>query len=188
MEALLVIDVQPGFGWTDQLSDVESREQRLVGRNIVGALSRYRALDKKVIFVVLPGLENPIPAGQNILEPWLICNSGIYDAKLPKFLCHKHSPFESVFVKFWANAFENLELAPHLHCDGVTDLYLAGCCTSACVMSTAVGAVQNGFNVFLMADCSYPMFADKQEQTEWLDEVTATVPKQHQEKLRIGII
>jgi nicotinamidase-related amidase len=52
------------------------------------------------------------------------------------------------------NAFTHTELANVLNKNGITDIVLAGTVTSICIDSTARSAVELGFNVTVLNDCT----------------------------------
>ena len=52
------------------------------------------------------------------------------------------------------NAFSNTELAKLLHDKGITDVVFAGTVTSICIDSTARSAIDLGFNVTVLDDCT----------------------------------
>ncbi|MBA6380285.1 MULTISPECIES: cysteine hydrolase family protein [unclassified Colwellia] len=52
------------------------------------------------------------------------------------------------------NAFSNTDLAKLLHDKGITDIVFAGTVTSICIDSTARSAIDLGFNVTVLDDCT----------------------------------
>ncbi|OGY67856.1 MAG: hypothetical protein A3I24_02040 [Candidatus Harrisonbacteria bacterium RIFCSPLOWO2_02_FULL_41_13b] len=192
-EALLVIDVDIRDGWlhdhdTANLTsgqDNWEKQKQPVARRIVQTLKNWRQADKTIIFIVLVGTKDFIKKnGEAQLgtdrygSRCLGCDILPRDYRLARFLGHKHGhngeKFEPLFLKDTNDAFTNSSLMGYLKTEGISKVFLAGCNTFACVLSTAEGAVRSGINVVLLRDCVFPEFKEGDNyrtETNWLDYV-----------------
>lgn len=204
MRALLVVDVDSGDGWSDNIRDLDG-DRLKVGRAIQEVLSTERSRGTLIIFIVLyhkyvsgqesqtslgerdpkqtPGDEIPFPSAGSCL----VC--GLGNGKLAAFLEHRHEePFEPAFVKATGNAFTNHKLAPYLRSLGVAEVVLVGCNTFSCLMDTAVGAAGNGFSVTLLRSGAFPVFSsDGYTEKAWLKSVRQDVPQHYEDTVSVRI-
>ena len=160
MKALLVVDIHNSWGWAKRT--IESCEtDRLVVLAIKSELEKARAAGDIVIFIMFPngcnGQEFQISKNGKCIG----CDT---PDSLPEFFEHRHE-CEPVFFKNRCNAFTNHNLAEYLRSKDVADIILTGCATFVCVFDTAKGALKNGFDVTLLADCVSPPF----QTDEWAD-------------------
>lgn len=171
-EALLVIDIDHADNWKPE--DIETfPERKKVAGSIKALLDQKRAGDELIIFVIFPVI---IP-GKNL--NCIVCDCGD-DVRLAEFLKHRcNHPKEPVFIKHYVNAFRNADFVGYLEKEGITELKIAGCQTSCCVLETALGAVSHGLNVSLIADCVYPPFEEEKRKLVWLEQVKERVSSPH---------
>lgn len=179
-KALLVIDVDHGDGWPDNLDDCDDAKKR-VAAAIVETIQNYRALGDLIAFIILVtsglanGQEAQYPDGHwhdsyfkpEKLNGCLVCDCNTA-WQLAKFLRHNHaSELEPAFVKTARDAFTNKNLLSFLRKHEVTDLQLVGCMTRICVEATAAGALKEKFNVKLLAKASYPLQIQNDAHASW---------------------
>jgi len=174
-EALLVIDVDRGDGWADNIEELDE-ERKLVAIRITKTLEAWRKAGGMVVFVVLIDVNRKQETTAQLVEDkplkCLVCHLLPEKDQLAKFLGHRHGKnYEPVFVKTQNDAFTNSELISFLRSKGITKVFLAGCHTFVCVFETAIGALKNGINVALLKNCVYRQPDQKQEEV-WFSEVT----------------
>ena len=67
--------------------------------------------------------------------------------------CAREKPSEKIFWKQTFNGFSHPELNPYLKQAGVRFVLVAGLVTSVCVLTTAIGAAENGYLAAVIEDC-----------------------------------
>lgn len=184
MQALLVVDIDYANGWTPEAIKKSQTRQIFVDA-LREKLWDARSLDALIVFITFPG-DNSGQGYQPSLDSHEVCF--ICDA--PKFLAdfleHEHeSRFEPVFVKNDPSAFTNRNLAPYLRSRGVTEVFLAGCSTLACVLATAKGAIRAGFEVTLLERYVHPAFKNDAQKNRWLEDVRCGLASTLSQKVKI---
>lgn len=181
MQALLVVDIDYSCGW-DQYGIQNDPDKQKIAEELKKLLRNWREKKGIIAFVTFPGdvdgqefqLEKTQLKVGSLLstaKKCLVCDRG--SGRLAEFLEHRHgTEFEAAFVKKTCDAFTNNALAAYFRSKNVKEILLAGCSTGACVMDTAIGAVQAGFNVTLIEKCVYPPFGDEKEPKKyWTNKV-----------------
>ena len=168
MKAFLVVDIHGCFGWYAEQIEVDQTKKQ-VALATKNKLKEARRGGEIIIFAMMPdcgGQEFQISKNRKCIG----CDTA---DPLAEFLEHRHGyEYEAVFYKNRSNAFINLNLAEYLRSKSVTEIVLLGCTTFGCVLSTALGALENGFNVTLPADCTYPPLETYYEgngKKQWLE-------------------
>lgn len=171
-EALLVIDIDSGCGWGDDVSKY-SLAERGTAEYIRHVLADTRSRGELIVFTLL---DKSLKIGiaqrdRNIHHSCIGCDSDL--THLAQFLEHRHEKenLEPVFIKPKANAFANTRLDTFLRERYVERVRLVGCNTAICVQFSAIGAVKAGFHVVLDEKGSYPRFRDENEKVGWLTDV-----------------
>ena len=187
-EALLVIDVDLRNGWHDEIAPHVPRysvERATVAQSIFKTVEEWRSSQKPIIFVALTGDFLPAETKHQLhmkKGPCLVCDPRS-DCHIPKFLNHRHDPYEPVFLKGSNNAFTNPNLAKFLKKKGVERLVLTGCFTFMCVRDTARGGLANGFRVALLEQATYPQFDKELRKDRWVSSVRSWQNDPHDPKL-----
>ncbi|MDO8558588.1 MAG: isochorismatase family protein [bacterium] len=173
-KALLVIDISHGDGWYSSIEKLDE-DRKQVALPIKQTLEEWRASNGLIVFIVMVALQNPplTPAQVTVdrkRSGCIICDLPAHQ-RLAGFLKHRHrAGFEPAFTKYRSNAFTNSELVNFLRSEGVTEVVLAGCNTFSCMLKTAQGAIENGFDVTLLEHCTYPIFSSDNEKRQWIEE------------------
>lgn len=179
-KALMVVDIDYQDGWHPH-KILRDETMKTVSQALVGRLAQARRASIPIMFVMLDPLRsNHINGAQtdrtDRREKCLGCDRE--DNKLPDFLGHRHGNlFEAVFVKGSADAFTNPSIASFLRMKRITQIFLAGCNTFACIQATAIGAVKAGFDVSLVEDCAFPPFQYESYRREWLSSIGRACPE-----------
>lgn len=201
-KAMLIIDVEVVFGWYDRIENHEE-DKKQVALNIKKTLDEERVKDRIIIFIIFPnsetntaqlhfdrhinsafsnqrtysGITDPTGSERQKTTNCLGCDRMV-EEKIAAFLEHRHyqDAFEPVFTKDECDAFSNPLLAEYLRSENVEEVLLMGCSTEACILHTAQGALEAGFNVTLLEKCVYPQFQNEYTKQRWL--IWATPPKQ----------
>lgn len=126
--ALLVIDVQVGV-----VQDAHLRDEKV--SNIATALAKARAQSIPVIWVRHSEEELPIGSDSWQIVPELAPSDG-----------------EPIVEKLFRSSFVETDLADHLSRLNVGHLYICGAETNNCVRHTSHAALEQGFDITLIAD------------------------------------
>lgn len=194
MKALMVVDICHGDGWKpEDIKRNTNKEQVLSHIKRAVNFVRNEKLPRVFIIFVPRGKEIGQQAQfcfqdkQNIVNPMslldrvrasscMVCEIPNY--RLSKELEHQHNgTFEPAFIKAFSNSFTNEKLAPYLTENGINEVVLAGCNTEECVYETAKGAVEHGFNVTLLEDCTFPPFASEGSKKKWARDVEQIISR-----------
>jgi len=177
--ALLVVDMEEhirdkGRGWgQDSIADDPVR------RRVAEALQQKLHETREASGLVVFSMNVIYPDAQYALEhdaPCMNCDAspewGI-ETRLAGFLDHQHDPFEPVIFKpgYAGDVFLGSTLAEYLRLKGINEILLAGYSTHKCVLSTAVGARLEGFNVTLLEECVYPPIETEKAKRLWVDKL-----------------
>lgn len=160
--ALLLIGFQNDYFSPDGiLYQVVEESSRVTGvvDNTLALLDKY--VDKFALVLSTPihftpdysELKNPIGILKVIAEVGAF-KADSYGAQSIKELDKYTKQIVKIPGKRGLNAFTNTELASVLNDNGITDIVLAGTVTSICIDSTARSAVELGFNVTVLNDCT----------------------------------
>lgn len=169
--ALLLIDFQVDFGAPDGAmarrgADMAASQAALAKAQIL--VDAARAAGVAVVFVRL--ITKPSAESYVIREARTrqgedgpdLCVEGAHGAD---FIGPQPLPTETVISKNRYSAFVHTGLAEQLHALGVDTLVLAGLTTDCCVASTAWGAFERDFHVFIAADACAAYEEDLHRQT-----------------------
>ncbi len=183
--ALLVVDIDHYNGWKPEDVVLDSEKER-VAKAIKQTLDDERAKESVVAFVIVDwydatGQETQIQAAHRChTEPkdqkggCIVCDRSDVE-RLAAFLEHRHE-IEAAFIKKYCDAFTNYGLAKYLHSAGIKEIMLAGCYTSICILDTTRGALQNGFHVTLLDNCTYPPFENMPDKKGWIQRAKNAIP------------
>lgn len=172
MRAILVVDVNRGYGWSSDKNEQGTDGQNFVS-NLKTLLERERRNGTKIIFVIWP-------TGRFSGQEFFVRPSSVFgrcasckNGEMPDFLdhCHGKDLYEPIFFKNEADAFSNGNLSKYLYKEGITEVVLAGCVTTCCVLYTAIGARAAGFNVVVLKQCVLPPFSSEQNVERWMSVV-----------------
>ena len=176
--ALLVVDVQKSFDWVDDSLDDGKKKVAETLRQVL----RDARENATIIPVFIKKFDEkeivskaPFGVQYHIGEGCIGC--GGVDP-FPAFLEHRHgNDFEPVFLKGHMDAFRgNGELEKFLREKKIKDIFLAGCFTFSCVLETARGAYEAGFNVRALRECVFPQLMDNNNAHHWVTSVTICHP------------
>src|SRR3989338_2154289 len=209
-EALLVVDVDHNNLWAPHVVE-QFPERQKVKSAIEAVLKDWRECEGLILHVILPhlsagfsGQESQVgysaPEKNNAIFGFLergrksknasgrkpgclVCDSG-EESRLAEFIQHR-CDIEPAFAKRDSDAFQNGNIGKYLHSENVSTVFLAGCNTSACIWATAKGALHYGFNVVLLADCSFPILENTEYENNWVYSVLADFPSEYPDKLNI---
>ena len=160
--ALLLIGFQNDYFSPDGiLYQVVEESSRVTGvvNNTLALLDKY--IDKFALVLSTPihftqdysELKNPIGILKVIAEVGAF-KANSYGAQGIKEFDKYGERIVQIPGKRGLNAFTHTELASVLNKNGITDIVLAGTVTSICIDSTARSAVELGFNVTVLNDCT----------------------------------
>jgi nicotinamidase-related amidase len=160
--ALLLIGFQNDYFSPDGiLYQVVEESSRVTGvvNNTLALLDKY--IDKFALVLSTPihftqdysELKNPIDILKVIAEVGAF-KANSYGAQGIKEFDKYGERIVQIPGKRGLNAFTHTELANVLNKNGITDIVLAGTVTSICIDSTARSAVELGFNVTVLNDCT----------------------------------
>lgn len=160
--ALLLIGFQNDYFSPDGiLYQVVEESSRVTGvvNNTLALLDKY--IDKFALVLSTPihftqdysELKNPIGILKVIAEVGAF-KANSYGAQGIKEFDKYGDRIVQIPGKRGLNAFTHTELANVLNKNGITDIVLAGTVTSICIDSTARSAVELGFNVTVLNDCT----------------------------------
>ncbi|TMO77779.1 isochorismatase [Pseudoalteromonas sp. S3785] len=160
--ALLLIGFQNDYFSPDGiLYQVVEESSRVTGvvNNTLALLDKY--IDKFALVLSTPihftqdysELKNPIGILKVIAEVGAF-KANSYGAQGIKEFDKYGERIVQIPGKRGLNAFTHTELANVLNKNGITDIVLAGTVTSICIDSTARSAVELGFNVTVLNDCT----------------------------------
>ncbi|TMO79578.1 isochorismatase [Pseudoalteromonas sp. S3776] len=160
--ALLLIGFQNDYFSPDGiLYQVVEESSRVTGvvNNTLALLDKY--IDKFALVLSTPihftqdysELKNPIGILKVIAEVGAF-KANSYGAQGIKEFDRYGERIVQIPGKRGLNAFTHTELANVLNKNGITDIVLAGTVTSICIDSTARSAVELGFNVTVLNDCT----------------------------------
>ncbi|KPZ57867.1 MULTISPECIES: isochorismatase family cysteine hydrolase [Pseudoalteromonas] len=160
--ALLLIGFQNDYFSPDGiLYQVVEESSRVTGvvNNTLALLDKY--IDKFALVLSTPihftqdysELKNPIGILKVIAEVGAF-KANSYGAQGIKEFDKYGERIVQIPGKRGLNAFTHTELANVLNNNGITDIVLAGTVTSICIDSTARSAVELGFNVTVLNDCT----------------------------------
>lgn len=170
-EALLVIDVDSGYIWGDDIEKYNG-VRRETAECIKHILNDAREKRELVVFVMLDTrLKMGIAQTSRGQGTCIGCDPDL--THLATFLEHRHEKenFEAVFIKNSANVFAHPKLVAFLRKHNITGVRLVGSMTSVCIQFSAIGATQKGFNVTLFERGAYPKFRDENEKAAWITDV-----------------
>lgn len=156
--ALLLVDYQVDFGAPDgemarRGADIGPAQAALEKARLL--LEAARAGHVRVVFVRLlnkPGAETPVTREAKARhgdDSPPVCLDGTPGAD---FTGVHPAPGEAVVTKTMFSAFFGTGLDRMLHAEGVDTLVLAGLTTECCMASTAWGAFERDFHLFIAAD------------------------------------
>ena len=160
--ALLLIGFQNDYFSPDGiLYQVVEESSRVTGvvNNTLALLDKY--IDKFALVLSTPihftqdysELKNPIGILKVIAEVGAF-KADSYGAQGIKVFDKYGKRIMQIPGKRGLNAFTHTELANVLNKNGITNIVLAGTVTSICIDSTARSAVELGFNVTVLNDCT----------------------------------
>lgn len=158
MKALLIVDVQNDFIKGGTLA-VENAEK------VIPVINRL--MDK---FELIIATQDWHPEQSVHFDKWPVhCAAGTQGADLHSGL-HRDK-IDQIFLKGTGNkddgysAFEatNLDLAAYLKKKSVSELYICGVALEFCVKSSALDALKEGFQVFLISD-AIATFSQEEEK------------------------
>lgn len=148
--ALLVIDIQQSLPTT-----IPGVEEFIDHTN--RAIDHVRERDGKVIFVT------QIKEKQS-LRSFFLPHIAAEDSPMAALHSGLHTGEPQVFTKLRADAFSNPDFEQYFHEEKVGKVYITGMAAEVCVDYTIQGALNRGYEVYVISDAVLAMFGEGSKQ------------------------
>lgn len=204
--ALILIGLQRDYFSVDGLlhAAFEDSVQRVLENTVhlVASLAKTEATIISTPIYFTPGyeeLKEPIGVLATIREKGAFRMGSPTAAEVPE-LAHYKGRIQVVPGKRGLNAFAETRLDDELRARDITDVVLAGAVTSLCIDSTARSAVDRGYRVTVLSDCTsarslleqalyceqiFPMYARVMTSHELLDALAGIPARPSRSGLRV---
>ena len=164
--AHLVIDVQKQY--CDPETGYTARQPWGVRNDMARLVDGIAAFAQRVRGAAPPvwvAHTSPMALGEDALPDAPRTEAGLYapavdlEALVPGLLYRQpRQDGDMVLAKQWRDAFNGTDLAARLRARGVNTLLLSGVFADQCVHSTAISAVKNGFDTYVVEDLTMPAY------------------------------